>query len=181
MRDEEIIDLYFERNECAIVETSHKYGAYCHKVAYNILSDIFDADECVNDTYHRAWTAMPPKRPTRLGAFLAKITRNLALDRCDKKRASKRGGVICESLDELMEIVGNEEFSLELSELATLISEFLRGEKEIARRLFVQRYFFESRIGEIAASHGLSEGRVKSQLFRFNNSSSKSSFFKASD
>ena len=91
MEDTAIIDLYWKRDEQAIVETDLKYGKYCHTVAYNVLNDIEDSRECVNDTWLRAWNSMPPKRPSVLRAFLAKITRNLAFDRYRARGAAKRG------------------------------------------------------------------------------------------
>ncbi len=167
MRDQEIIELYFQRSETAITETSAKYGAYCHTVAMNILRDIFDAEECVNDTYHRAWRSIPPTRPTRLGAFLAKITRNLAIDRYNRKKAKKRGGEYAESLEELGDCIGvNDSTGETLEELGAIISEFLKSEKELARRLFVRRYFYENSIKQISEIHGISESLVKTTLHR---------------
>ncbi len=167
MQDSEIVELYFQRDESAITETSAKYGAYCKSIAFNVLRDIFDAEECVNDTYHKAWCSIPPTRPTRLGAFLAKITRNLALDRYNKKNADKRGGQTAVSLDELSECIGTADSTGEsLEELGAIISKFLKGEKEITRRLFVRRYFYEDSIKEIAKMHGMSEAAVKTALHR---------------
>ncbi len=167
MQDSEIIELYFLRDENAIVKTAEKYGTYCHTVAMNILKDSFDAEECVDDTYHRAWCAMPPKRPSRLGAFLAKITRNLAIDRYNKKNAKKRGGIVAESLEELSECITSSESSEPtLEELGEAISRFLSGEKELARRIFVRRYFYENTIKEIAKMHRMSESAVKVSLHR---------------
>ena len=92
MEDQKIIELYFDRNETAISETDKKYGSYCHTIAYRILQNLPDAEECVNDTWLRAWNAMPPQRPSVLRQFLAKITRNLSLDRWRGANAEKRGG-----------------------------------------------------------------------------------------
>lgn len=91
MNDQEIIALYWAKEERAISATAEKYGNYCHIIAYNILYDYFDAEECVNDTYLRAWNSIPPQRPNRLDAFLGKITRNLALNRYKRNHAAKRG------------------------------------------------------------------------------------------
>ncbi len=81
MDDQQIVDLYWVRTENAISETAHKYGRYCHYIAYNILHNDEDSEECVNDTYLKAWNIIPPQRPNKLSTFLGKITRNLALDR----------------------------------------------------------------------------------------------------
>ena len=90
LNDREIIDLYIKRDESAISETAEKYGAYCEKIAYNILMDKFDSEECVNDTYMHTWNNVPPTLPRILSAFLAKITRNIAIDRYKSKTAKKR-------------------------------------------------------------------------------------------
>ena len=165
MQDGEIIELYFKRDEAAIKETDIKYGAYCHTVAMNILKDIFDAEECVNDTYHRAWQVIPPTRPTRLGAFLAKITRNIAIDRYKRDHAKKR--VERESVLELSECVGEEPLNESgLSELGELISSFLKNERELCRRMFLRRYFFEDSIEKIAKDHSVSISQVKTTLHR---------------
>ena len=93
MDDQRIVDLYWERSESAISETADRYGNYCYAIAYNILRDVEDSHECVNDTWLRAWEAMPPARPVRLGSYLGRITRRLALDRWRRRRRNKRGGV----------------------------------------------------------------------------------------
>lgn len=91
MEDKDIINLYFERKESAITETSHKYGGYLSALAYSILDDREDTAECVNDTYFRAWNVIPPQMPQRLKCFLGRITRNLALNVAEAKNAIKRG------------------------------------------------------------------------------------------
>ena len=90
MEDEKIVELYWERSEAAIAQTQSKYGKYCHYIAYNILYSDEDAEECVNDTYIKAWDTMPPKKPQRLSTYLGKLTRNIALDRYDYYNADKR-------------------------------------------------------------------------------------------
>lgn len=168
MRDEEIIELYFARDESAIEQSSEKYGAYCHRIAYNILCDLFDSEECVNDTWLRAWGAIPPTRPSLLSSFLGRITRNLAIDRYNAKNAEKRGGRVAESLDELEECVGSSEVEdgMALGELAEMISAFLKGESEAARCIFVRRYFYQADIAEIARKYGFSVSNVKTTLHR---------------
>lgn len=168
MLDTEIIDLYFARDEQAIIETANKYDAYCNKIALNILADIHDAEECVNDTYMKTWDAIPPTRPNIFSAFLAKITRNLALDRYKGSNSQKRADKFAESLDELGDCVAEDNTwnSLELSELSELISKFLRASKEAPRRIFVLRYFYNYGIDDIAHIYGTTEGYVKVSLFR---------------
>ena len=102
MDDSQIVALYWQRDEQAIVETDAKYGSYCMKISQNILSDRADSEENVNDAYLHAWEAMPPQRPAILSAFLGRITRNLALNRCKADNAQKRqGSAFALSLDEL--------------------------------------------------------------------------------
>lgn len=91
MKDHEIIELYWARNQLAITATADKYGSYCHTIAYNILHNNEDAEECSNDTYLGAWNSIPPQRPNRLSIYLGKITRNLALNRYKRYTAEKRG------------------------------------------------------------------------------------------
>ena len=108
MDDKQIIDLYWERSENAISETDRKYGSYFRHIAYNILYSHEDTEECVNDTYLRAWNSMPPQRPNRLAVFLGKITRNLSLNRYEAMHAEKRGGgQVPYILDELEECISD--------------------------------------------------------------------------
>ena len=109
MRDHEIIELYWARNESAIAATAEKYGNYCHTIAYNILRNKEDAEECSNDTYLGAWNSIPPQRPNRLSIYLGKITRNLALNRYKRYTAEKRGhGQVVLALSELEACVPSE-------------------------------------------------------------------------
>lgn len=170
MNDEEIVRLYFAREEAALAETRRKYGAYCMKIAMNILHSAPDSEECVNDTWFAAWRSIPPQQPDRLAAYLGKLTRNFAINRYQKQHAGKRAeGEFAVSLDELGECVsgGDTAESSQLArELGASISDFLRMEKPLERRVFVCRYFYCDSIAEIAARFDLSESRVKSLLFR---------------
>ena len=108
MKDEEIIDLFFARNEEAISETEKKYGKYCSYIANNILKNKEDTDECVSDTYLNAWNTIPPQRPSIFKAFLGKITRNLALNLYKKDHTQKRYHGIAIAIDELAECIPDE-------------------------------------------------------------------------
>ena len=129
MEDAAIVALYWARDEQALAETAAKFGAYCRKIADNILHSAHDAEECENDTWLAAWNSMPTNRPARLAPYLGRITRNLALDRFDRAAAQKRGsGQTCAPLDELAECVaapGSVEDSFDAAEtgLATLAAE----------------------------------------------------------
>ena len=167
MEDSKIIDLYFERSQVAISETQKKYGRYCHAIAYNILYSNEDAEECVNDTYLRAWQAMPPHRPSRLPAFLGKITRNLALDRYDEKTAQKRGGECDIALEELCECLPDAQSENGGDEaLKAAINSFLASLPKRTRIIFMQRYWYLSSISEISRSLEISESLVKVTLMR---------------
>ena len=169
MDDQRIIELYFERNEQAIEETQKKYGAYCHTVASAILTDMRDAEECVNDTYLHAWNAIPPTRPNIFSAFLAKITRNLALTRYRANHRQKQGGgSIPLALEELQNVLpdptgGNLADDVHLRDT---LNAFLRGLPATSRDLFLRRYWFLHSISQIAAETGMKESRVKMILLR---------------
>lgn len=170
MEDARIVELYWERSEKAIRETSSKYGKYCYAIAYNILTNAEDADESVNDTYLDAWNTMPPHRPTVLSTFLGKITRRLSIDKWRRKNAMKRGGgEIPLALDELGDCVSGRddmEQKIEMRELAGAVNSFLAGLPEAERDVFVSRYFFLFSIKEISSKLEMSESRVKTMLFR---------------
>ena len=109
MEDENIIRLYWDRDEAAIEETAKKYGKYCFAIANNILYSREDSEECVNDTYVKVWESIPPKRPSIFSAFIGKITRNISLNRYKLNNAEKRGGnEMTVVLDEVREIVSGE-------------------------------------------------------------------------
>ena len=159
MEDAQIVELYWQRNENAISESNRKYGSYCMAIANNILSDAQDAEECVSDTWLRAWSAIPPERPAMLKLFLAKITRNLAVDRLKAKLAQKRGGGEAELiLEELAQcaISGNDTESEYIAkELGRSINRFVRGLPEREGNLFIRRYFFGENLDAVAARFGM--------------------------
>ena len=168
MEDKDIVELYLQRDEDAVTCTHTKYGRYLGKISFNILKDTLDAEECVNDTYMKAWNTIPPNRPKVLGAFLAVITRNISLDKYKYKYAAKRaGGEFSLLLSELEECIpdptaGGSEFAD--GEISGAITEFLKGRGEDARKIFVLRYFYCDSIKEIADKLQFSESKVKSSL-----------------
>lgn len=167
--DKRIVELYFERDESAISETAQKYGRYCHSIAYHILNSDQDAEECVNDTYLRAWDAIPPHKPSRLSTFLGKITRNLALNRYAYDHAQKRGDGVAVAIDELADVLcdpESEEWGADDGVIGDAINGFLATLDEQTRRIFVRRYWYVSPIKEIARDMGLGESRVKVTLHR---------------
>lgn len=170
MDDKQIIELYWARSESAIAETDRRYGKFCHRIAYNILINREDSEECVNDTYVKTWSAIPPKRPAKLGAFLGKITRNLALSRYEKIHAGKRGsGEVPIALDELAECIPDPKSVEQMIENRLLVEKlnlFLSSLQEDTRRIFMYRYWELCSIKEIASVYGISESKVKMSLFR---------------
>ena len=170
MEDSDIIQLYWDRSERAIAETSGKYGSFLRRIAWNILHSHGDAEECVNDTYFRTWNAIPPARPAAFRAWLGRITRNLSLDRWNQERAQKRGGdetaLLLGELNECMPAPHRTEQHLEDQALADLISAFLRTLPRENRVIFLRRYWYGESLETIASGLGCSSGKVKSSLFR---------------
>lgn len=173
MDDRQIIELYNERSETAISETADKYGKYCYYIAYHILYNEQDSEECVNDTYLRAWGAIPPRCPNNLSAFLGKITRNLALNRYRYYTREKRGlGQTSMVLDELQECVpasDSTEQAVEEKLLVEVLNRFLQELPIEKRMMFLRRYWYMSSIQEIAQDYEISEGKVKMSLLRIRN------------
>lgn len=170
MEDERIIELYWDRDQTAISETEAKYGKYCLKIAFNILSLREDAEECVSDTWLSAWNSMPPKRPSKLMAFLGRITRNGALDRFRTLSRQKRGGgAAALALDELSECVPASktvEKELEDREIASIISQWLRSLSEEKRKVFLRRYWYFDSVEQISNIFGFSQSKTTSMLHR---------------
>lgn len=170
MTDERIVELYWQRDESAIAQTEQCYGGMLLRLAYRILNDTGESEETVNDTYWRAWNGMPPQKPSRLGAFLSKITRGLAIDRYRRRQADKRvPSEYTLSLEELSECIpGGErpEEALDADQLATVIGAYLSGLKPAAREAFICRYFYAFSLQEIAKRQRVSESKVKSTLYR---------------
>lgn len=169
MDDNEIIALYQSRDERAIKQTAEKYSGHLTKIALNVLGNHQDGEECVNDTYFRAWNTIPPHIPAVLKAYLGKITRELSIDRLRRKTSKKRGGTQYElSLDELGECAGAGDASeqAELSELVEIIEQFLRRCRDDKRDMFVCRYYFCDSIKEIAGYFGVNVSKVKNTLFQ---------------
>ena len=173
MKDEQIVDLYWQRSEAAISETDNKYGNYCHTIAYNILQNAEDSEECVNDTWFNAWNSMPDKRPARLSPFLGKITRNLAITKGLAKTRDKRGGkaitLALEELDECLASGYDLDSEIEQRELERAINTFVKALPQIEQDLFVLRYwYFETEVA-IATRKGFSKSKVNVVLKRVRN------------
>lgn len=173
MEDQKIIELYFARDERAVEATEEKYGAYCHSLAYAILGNDADAEEAVSDTWLRVWNSIPPQRPAVLKMFLAKITRNLALNTYRAQKTQKRGGREVElALEELGECIPAREGvqdALDARELGRVIQEFLLTQPRRHRSIFLSRYFQVEDITSIAIRHGVTEANARKILTRTRN------------
>ena len=167
MNDSEIIELYFARDPAAIGETAERYGAYLRTIAANLLHCREDEEETVQDTYLRAWNAMPPTRPTVLRHFLSRITRNLALDRLRKSAGRRENTAL---FDELAECIpddsGSAEDALDARELGRLLNDFLARQEESDVRIFVLRFYYAQPIAAIAEKCGRTERQTKYALSR---------------
>ena len=171
MDDSRIIELFWSRSEQAIDEVDRKYGSLCRRIAGNLLHNAEDTQECVNDTYHSLWNAIPPRRPDPLAAFIAKITRNLAMKRLTHRNAAKRAALTV-SFVELSECIPSgqsPEQVLEMQELSRVIDRFLDTLDPDSRNMFLRRYWFFDSIAQIAAGFGVSQSKVKMRLFRVRN------------
>lgn len=170
MDDAKIVELYWARSDAALTETAKKFGPYCHTIAYNVLENVEDSEECVNDTYMRAWNSMPDKRPAALAPYLGRITRNLALNRIIEKNTLKRGGgEAALALDELDECTASSysiEREVEAREIAAAMNRFLSKLPDTERALFVSRYWFMAPVRELAEKFGFSESKTVSMLRR---------------
>lgn len=170
MEDMQIIQLYFDRSEEAIVETDRKYGQYCYSISYNIVTCREDARECVSDTYLAAWRAIPPQWPKVLGAFLGKITRNISMDCWRKNHRQKRGGgEVVLALEELGDCVADSqsvEPQMERKQLARFFNRFLTELPETERQVFLCRYWYLDSVATIAGYFGFTESKVTSMLHR---------------
>lgn len=167
MEDTKIVDLFWQRDQSAIAQAGRKYGKYCYAIAYGILSSREDSEECVSDTWHRAWQVIPPEKPNRLQAFLGRITRNLALDRYGYNHAQKRNVHLEAVMDEYWQCIPNGDMPLEDQvALKELINGFLGGLDKQTRIIFLQRYYYICTVKDIARSMGLSESNVSVILHR---------------
>ena len=170
MEDHQILDLFWARDEQAITETHIKYGPWCSSIAYRILENTEDTEECISDTCYTAWTHIPPQRPGMLRAWLGRITRNLALTQYRKTHAHKRGsGEVALALEELEYCVSGGETPegvLDRHQLTAAINRFLAGLGQQQRCVFMRRYWYLDPTREIAQRYGMTESQVTSLLYR---------------
>ena len=170
MEDRQIVALYFDRDEAAIAVTEKKYGAYLHRIAYNILDDLQDSQESVNDTYLAAWNSIPPHCPEILATYLGKLTRRISIDIFRKRNRLKRRdseyALSLSELDETIAVGESTEETIEAKQLASCISNFLRQLPLESRHAFIGRYYYCDSIKDIARYCGISEAKTKTLLYR---------------
>lgn len=172
MDDSMIIKLFFERSEKAITALSNKYGKLCMNVAFNILQNSEDAEECVNDSYLAVWDKIPPENPNPLVTFVLRIVRNISIQKYKRNTAQKRNDTYTVSLQELefcLPTNNSVENECDMSYLTSCINDFLNMNDKINRIIFVRRYWFADSFKDIADISGLSEGAVRTRLSRLRN------------
>ncbi len=171
MQDNEIVELYWQRNEDAVRYTDEKYGRMLLSLSYSFTHSEEDSKECVNDTYLKAWNSMPTDRPDLLGAYLSKITRSVSVDLYRKQSAEKRGGGA--ALEELSDLLPSD-FSIDGyidgEHLKNTLNAFLFSQSKEKRVIFVKRYYYGESVGVIGAALGISESKVKMTLSRMRSS-----------
>ena len=170
MDDSRIIELYWQRNSDAIAASEERYGAYCRAISARILHSPEDVEECVNDTWLRAWNTIPPQRPQSLKLFLGRITRNLSFNRWQEQAAAKRGGqetaLVLDELAECLESETDVEDEVLFRELRACIRSFVRSLPEREGGVFARRYFFAEPVAAIARQYGMTENHVMVMLSR---------------
>lgn len=173
MDDKRIVDLYLHRDEAAIAQTSRKYGSQLRSLAYGIVEDQNTAEECENDTYMKAWSSIPPHEPKEyLFAFLARITRHIALNFCRERGRLKRSAFICElsaEMEQCIPVPDDTECRIDAMILCEAINKFLTALTEEKRNIFVRRYWYMDSIASISQRYGVTQSKVKSILFRSRN------------
>lgn len=167
MEDEKIVGLYWQRSEEAIAETEAKYGKLCYSVAYGVLENHEDSEECVNDTYVRTWNSIPPDQPDHLGAYVSKISRRLALDKFRRKTADKRPAVtvVFDEISECIPDIGGEP-TVDRMVTREALNKFIGAMTPTNRIIFMRRYWYCDSVRDIAKLLHMTEAGVKMKLSR---------------
>lgn len=170
MTDGEIVRLFWKRNEAALEHTRTKYGSYCRSIAFGILHNGEDAEECVNDSLLNAWNSIPPSKPQNLRTYMGKLVRNASINRFEHYSAQKRGGTQTElaisELENLLSDNGDALATFESEAITRCINTMLQNSSKEKRTVFVRRYWYLDSIADIAKAYSLSESKVTSILFR---------------
>ena len=168
MEDQRIVDLYWNRDEDAILHTQRKYGGLCQTIANNILGNPQDAEECVNDAYLKVWNSIPPERPESLLSFLSRVVRNISLDKYRFNRAEKRSRGADIMFSELEECLSDESLAAlnEDEGIVDAINRFLKTLDQENRILFVRRYYYMDSNEMLAKTFGMNDNTIRQRLFR---------------
>ena len=168
MDDVEIVGLYWDRNQLAVTMSNIKYGQMLKRISFGILSSHEDSEECVNDTYMKAWNSMPTQRPTNLAAYLGRITRNSSINRLYEKHAIKRGdaNLLLSELSECIPSAHSVEDEIETKELASLITKWLYSLSLDDRVLFLRRYWFGESLKRLADECLITPNKLAGRMFR---------------
>lgn len=168
--DEQIIDLYWQRDEKAIQKTDQKYGKFLFRIAYNILHDPLDCEECRNDTYLGVWRAIPPTRPVAFPAFITQIMRNIAINRYKERQSQKRvPSELTISMEELSDALHSDDSfdaGYEAQEVGRIVSDYVRGLSKRQRYIFIDRFYFAEPVETTAAALSISVPTVYRELDR---------------
>lgn len=172
--DEQIIELYWRREEKAIQETDKKYGQFLFRIAYNILHERLDCEECQNDTYLGVWNAIPPTRPTVFPAFITQIMRRIAINRYKEKASKKR---IPSELTISMEDVngtlhGDDSVAAkyEMAEVGKIINNYVRELSDRQRYIFIDRFYLAESVETIATDLSISVPTVYREIDKIKHS-----------
>ncbi len=169
MDDKELIGLFYERSEQAISALEAAHGGAAKALAFNVLGDARDAEECLSDGLLAVWNTVPPTRPQSMKAYLLGLTRNCALDRYHRLSAKKRNRHYDTALDELCYCIADAETAESICEAKALgeaINVFLATLRKEDRQLFVRRYWLGEELGEAAKALGMAPQRASLRLFR---------------
>jgi len=172
MEDKKIVQLLFARAENAISELSARFGHQLHRIAYNILENPSDTEECLNDTYLALWNAIPPVSPDPLAPYVYRTGRNTALKRLHRDTAKKRDSRYDVSLEELNGCLpgGELEQIVDARELGRTMDRFLQSKSRETRYIFIRRYWYGDSVGDIAKTLRMQENAVSVRLSRMRNS-----------
>jgi len=169
MDDSKIIELFYARSEQAIVELSKKHGRVCRQIAYNILRNESDVEECLNDAYLKVWDTVPPNNPDKLISYVCMTVRNFALDKLRANSAAKRVEVADSDLDEVLRCAqysSDIEDVINEKEFDNILNEFVSSLDRQGRALFIRRYFCCDKVSDIARSFGMTPYAVSMRLSR---------------
>lgn len=163
--DEQIIEMYWQRNELAIQETDKKYGQFLFRIAYNILHDRLDCEECRNDAYLDTWNAIPPTRPVAFLAFITQITRCIALDRYKEKSRKKRiPSELTVSIEDMNETLSMVDAHYDIKEIGRVINEYVKSLSERQRYIFIDRFYLAESVETISTDLSISVATVYREI-----------------